>query len=116
MNGIFLINKPAGMTSHDVVYQIRKKFNIKKVGHTGTLDPFATGLLIIMVGKATKLAFLFDQLDKKYTGTIVLGKAYDTDDTTGQVLDEKRTPIDKNKLDTFISTIKTSYDQVPPAY
>jgi len=116
MNGIFLVDKPHGVTSHDVVYQIRKKFNIKKVGHTGTLDPFATGLMIILIGKATKLAFLFDELDKRYTGTIELGKAYDTDDITGQVLNDAPVHIDKLVLSKAINQIKPVYEQVPPTY
>jgi len=116
MNGIFLVDKPAGLTSHDIVYQIRRKFNTKKVGHTGTLDPFATGLLIILVGKATKLAFLFDELDKRYTGTIALGKAYDTDDITGQVINEAPVDISASKLAETIQQMMPNYAQIPPSY
>ncbi|NWH09998.1 tRNA pseudouridine(55) synthase TruB [Acholeplasma laidlawii] len=116
MNGIFLVNKKAGLTSHDIVYQIRKKFNIKKVGHTGTLDPFATGLLIILVGKATKLAFLFDELDKQYDGTIVLGKSYDTDDTTGEVINEAPVSFTEDDLKAILNRIVPTYKQIPPSY
>ncbi|MBG0762182.1 tRNA pseudouridine(55) synthase TruB [Acholeplasma laidlawii] len=116
MNGIFLVNKKAGLTSHDIVYQIRKKFNIKKVGHTGTLDPFATGLLIILVGKATKLAFLFDELDKQYDGTIVLGKSYDTDDTTGEVINEVPVLFAEDDLKAILDKIVPTYRQIPPSY
>lgn len=116
MDGIFLVDKPSGLTSHDVVFKIKKQFKLNKVGHTGTLDPFATGLLIILVGKATKLAFLFDELDKQYSGQITLGQAYDTDDVTGQVLDEKLVNFTKDKLKEIIQTIKPHYMQIPPNY
>ena len=116
MDGIFLIDKPSGLTSHDVVYQIRRKFNIKKVGHTGTLDPFATGLMIILVGKATKLAFLFDVLDKGYQGKIVLGKSYDTDDTTGTVLKESKVDMNTDLITKAINELQPSYMQLPPSY
>lgn len=116
MNGIFLIDKPAGMTSHDVVYKIRKKFHIKKVGHTGTLDPFATGLLIVLVGKATKLAFLFEDLDKSYTGELVFGKAYDTDDMTGRVIAESNKLVDEKALENVVQSMIPTYAQVPPNY
>ncbi|WP_025724693.1 tRNA pseudouridine(55) synthase TruB [Acholeplasma granularum] len=116
MNGIFLVNKPTGLTSHDVVFKVKKKFNLKKVGHTGTLDPFATGLLIIMVGKATKLAFLFEELDKRYTGKIVFGNKYDTDDITGQIIESKPFVYDADKLNQIIQSLMPSYNQLPPNY
>jgi tRNA pseudouridine55 synthase len=116
MDGIFLIDKPSGLTSHDVVYRIRRKFNIKKVGHTGTLDPFATGLMIILVGKATKLAFLFDDLDKGYKGNIILGKSYDTDDTTGTVLETSKVDMNTDMIKKAINDLQPSYMQLPPSY
>lgn len=116
MDGIFLIDKPSGLTSHDVVYRIRRKFNIKKVGHTGTLDPFATGLMIILVGKATKLAFLFDDLDKGYTGKIVLGTSYDTNDTTGNVLETSKVDMNTDLIKKVIHDLQPSYLQMPPSY
>jgi len=116
MDGIFLVDKPSGLTSHDVVFKIKKQFKLNKVGHTGTLDPFATGLLMILVGKATKLAFLFDALDKRYTGQIILGKAYDTDDVTGKVIDELPVDYTKDMLAHAISTFKPNYMQMPPNY
>ena len=70
--GIILVNKPNGLTSHDVVARIRKKFSIKKVGHAGTLDPLATGLLVILIGKSTKLSERFMGLDKAYRATSCL--------------------------------------------
>ncbi|MBP3059362.1 tRNA pseudouridine(55) synthase TruB [Texas Phoenix palm phytoplasma] len=118
LEGIFLINKPKGITSHDVVWKIKKKFNLKKVGHTGTLDPFAEGLLIILVNKATKVAFLFEKLDKKYEGEIIFNKNYDTLDITGKLIKEKRNNIlnyekVKKSFDFFN---EKEYLQIPPMY
>ena len=117
MSGIFLINKEKGMTSFDVIYHLRKKFNIKKIGHTGTLDPFATGLLIVCFNKATKLSFLFENLDKAYEGRIIFDYLYDTYDVTGKIVDEKKTIITQDQLTQGISKYhQTSYEQIPPMY
>lgn len=116
MDGIFLVDKPSGLTSHDVVFKIKKQFKLNKVGHTGTLDPFATGLLIILVGKATKLAFLFDELDKQYSGQITLGKAYDTDDVTGRVIDQRSVDFTKSMLEEVVQSMQPNYMQTPPNY
>ena len=83
MNGALLVDKPAGVTSHDVVAIVRRALGTKSVGHTGTLDPFATGLLIVLVGKATRLARFLDGFAKVYTATVRLGQGSDTDDSTG---------------------------------
>jgi tRNA pseudouridine55 synthase len=116
MNGFLLVNKPIGMTSHDVVYYLKKKFNIKKIGHTGTLDPFASGLLILCVGKATKLADLFQNKDKTYEGTIIFNHHYDTYDHTGTILESKIKKIDESNLEKQIHQMIGSYDQLPPMY
>lgn len=116
MNGILLINKPVGLTSHDVVYRIKKKFNMSKVGHTGTLDPFATGLLILLLGKATKLAFLFDDLDKTYDGTVIFGNDYDTNDNTGVILDSNIPNFSYEELINNMNSFMPSYEQLPPMY
>ncbi len=116
MDGFLLIDKPIGMTSHDVVFKVKKKFKLKKVGHTGTLDPFASGLLILCLGKATKLADLFSNLDKSYEGTINFNKHYDTYDTTGHIVEEKEFVLDEKDIyDTAKSMVK-AYDQLPPMY
>jgi len=91
MDGIYLLNKPSGITSRDLVDGLGKKFNTKKVGHTGTLDPFADGLMILTVGKATKAGMFLEALDKRYEATIQLGSKTDTGDLTGNVIE--RTPI-----------------------
>jgi len=87
--GILIVNKPKGMTSHDVVDYVRKKLKIKRVGHTGTLDPLATGVLIILIGKYTKLFSQFLKYDKAYEATLVLGIKTDTGDITGKVIETR---------------------------
>ncbi len=87
--GILLVDKPSGITSHDVVDAVRKKFKIKQVGHAGTLDPLATGVLVLLIGKATKLFSRFSALDKKYQATLKLGVSTITGDTEGAIISEK---------------------------
>jgi len=81
-----LIDKPVGWTSHDVVAAVRRRLGQRSVGHTGTLDPFATGLLVVMVGRATRLARFIEASSKKYEASIQFGTATDTDDGTGEVI------------------------------
>ncbi len=116
MDGFLLVNKPVGLTSHDVVYRIKKKFHIDKIGHTGTLDPFASGLLILCLGKATKLAYMFSNLDKAYEGTVVFGNHYDTYDTTGKIVFSNTPNFIQKELENTISNMIGTYDQVPPMY
>jgi tRNA pseudouridine55 synthase len=116
MDGFLLINKPVGLTSHDVVYRIKKKFHIDKIGHTGTLDPFASGLLILCLGKATKLAYLFSNLDKAYEGKVVFGNHYDTYDTTGTIVNSNNIHVNEEDLQKAVSSMIGTYDQVPPMY
>ena len=92
LEGVLLIDKPEGMTSHDVVDRVRHKLKMKRIGHAGTLDPNATGLLIILVGKATKLSQYLMGLDKTYEGLISLGVATTTQDAEGEVIEEKPVP------------------------
>ena len=115
MDGIFVINKPAGITSHDVVDAIRRKFDIKRVGHAGTLDPMATGVLVILVGKATKLSAKFMQYDKEYIATLFLGKSTDTQDSTGKTLETRplngiEAGLVRKTLNSFLGEI----EQIPP--
>ena len=81
--GILLVDKPQSVTSHDVVSKIRRVYHMKKVGHAGTLDPMATGLLLILIGKATKASQYLMSLDKEYTGTVRLGVSTDSQDAEG---------------------------------
>jgi tRNA pseudouridine55 synthase len=85
---VLLVDKPAGPTSHDVVDQVRDAIGVRRVGHTGTLDPFATGLLLVLLGRATRLAPFLVGLEKRYTGVMRLGAATDTDDATGVIITE----------------------------
>ena len=91
MNGIVVVDKPPLLTSHDVVDFIRTKFKIKKVGHAGTLDPMATGVLIILLGAFTKKSIEFTNTDKEYIGTMILGIETDSGDSQGKIISEKET-------------------------
>ncbi|MGB0263667.1 MAG: tRNA pseudouridine(55) synthase TruB [Opitutales bacterium] len=90
--GILLVDKPQGITSHDVVDRVRRIYRMKKVGHAGTLDPMATGLMLILVGKATKVSQYLMSMDKEYTGTLRLGQVTDSQDADGAVIEEQPVP------------------------
>lgn len=90
--GVLLVDKPTGLTSHDVVDRVRRKLRMKRIGHAGTLDPMATGLLIILVGKATKISQYLMSLDKVYEGTLLLGVSTDSHDVDGEVVAEREVP------------------------
>ena len=94
MDGILVINKPAGMTSHDVISRLRKQYQQKKFGHTGTLDPQASGVLVVLAGKAAKCLQFLSDTDKEYISRLELGSDTDTDDAWGEVIDTK--PVDRN--------------------
>ncbi|GAB6189192.1 tRNA pseudouridine(55) synthase TruB [Marinitoga arctica] len=116
-NGFLLIDKPSGITSHDVVDEIRKKFSTKKVGHSGTLDPFATGLLLIGINKGTRLLEYLQHQDKKYYVKAKLGIITDTYDITGEIKEEKKVLKEHiDKLKETILSFKGNYMQVPPMY
>src|SRR5256714_8932792 len=87
-DGVLLVDKAEGMTSHDVVALVRRKLEIKKVGHCGTLDPIATGLLLLTIGRGTKVQDLLMSEDKEYAGTLILAIATDTQDRDGAVIDQ----------------------------
>lgn len=116
MNGILNILKPKNMTSHDVVNILRKKTGIKKIGHTGTLDPMATGVLPICIGKATRVSEYLLNLDKEYIADLTLGSRTDTLDSEGQVIETSNTIVEKEKIlevfKNYVGTIK----QTPPMY
>ncbi len=92
LDGILLVDKPTDHTSHDVVARIRRKFGMKRVGHAGTLDPMATGLLIVLVGKATSASQYLMSMDKEYTGSIKLGAVTNTQDAEGDVMETRPVP------------------------
>ena len=91
MIGILNVYKPKGMTSHDVVSFMRRKLHMKRIGHTGTLDPLATGVLPILIGNATKLSDMIMADEKKYVAKVTLGITTDTDDATGEILKREKT-------------------------
>ena len=117
MEGILLVDKPRDHTSHDVVARLRGKLKMKRIGHAGTLDPMATGLLVILVGKATKVSQYLVGLDKEYEGTIELGKVTDTQDADGEVMETRPVPdlTDADVL-TAVKTFLGDQYQMPPMY
>ena len=115
-DGLLLVDKPSGMTSHDVVDAVRRTLGTRKVGHAGTLDPMATGLLLVGAGRATRLLRFFGDLPKTYAGTARLGVRTDTLDADGEVT--RTSPVDVAREDVervFASMVGTS-SQRPPAY
>jgi tRNA pseudouridine55 synthase len=115
--GILLVDKPQGITSHDVVAKMRRIFHIKKVGHAGTLDPMATGLLLILIGKATKASQYLMSMDKEYTGTIRLGQITDSQDADGEMLEERDVP-ELSRVDILaeMKTFMGDQYQTPPMF
>lgn len=117
MDGIIVVNKPKGFTSHDIVNKIRKIYNTKKVGHTGTLDPEATGVLPILIGNATKLSNYLMEHDKEYIATIRLGERTNTGDSEGEVIETKDVPeISSSDLDKTVKLFIGKQIQTPPIY
>jgi tRNA pseudouridine55 synthase len=117
MDGLILVHKPLHLTSHDVVSRIRELLNTKKVGHFGTLDPLATGLLMIAVGKATRLFPFYSKHDKTYKGRIQLGFSTDTYDAEGKSTSpESKTYPDQQKLEQAMREFSGEIDQIPPPY
>ena len=116
MNGIAIINKKQGLTSRDVVNQISKKLNIKKVGHTGTLDPLATGVLVVCIGKATKLVDVLTDFDKEYEAGVCLGIETDTLDITGNVLKVENVIKTEEEIINTLNSFVGEYDQEVPIY
>jgi tRNA pseudouridine55 synthase len=122
MDGILIIDKPAGWTSHDVVARVRRVLREKRVGHTGTLDPFATGVLVMLVGRATRLAQFLSGAEKEYEATIRFGYATDTGDLTGarrEDVDEGRAgcaSLKLEELEAALAPLRGEIEQVPPMY
>jgi len=115
-DGILLVDKPADWTSHDVVAKIRNYFKLSKVGHGGTLDPLATGLLVVLIGKGTKLSERIMGGDKTYEGTLHLGVTTSTQDADGEILEQKEAShITREQVETLIqSKYKGPVEQIPP--
>ncbi len=117
MNGFLVIDKPPGLTSHDVVAIVRAVTGVPKVGHTGTLDPFATGVLPLALGRSTRLIQFLDESVKVYDATILLGSSTDTGDPTGKVVREAPVPsLSLDQIDAVLATFVGDRMQEPPAY
>ncbi len=114
-SGVLLIDKAPDMTSHDVVAIARKALNTKKIGHCGTLDPMATGLLMLVIGRATKIQDLLMSEDKEYHGTLTLGKVTTTQDRQGDVLEERDVPeLDRTAIEGAFAAYSGHFEQIPP--
>src|SRR5215212_6094842 len=120
MDGILIIDKPEGWTSHDMVARARRVLREKRVGHTGTLDPFATGVLVLLVGRATRLAQFLAGAEKEYLATIRLGFATDTGDLTGERREGEGTAdcstLKPEDLEAALAPLRGEFGQVPPMY
>lgn len=116
MNGILLINKPKDITSRDVVNYAIKKLGIRKIGHTGTLDPIATGVMVLCVGSATKLVDLLTSHDKEYLAEVTLGIKTDTLDITGTILEESKVIVTREQIEKVINSFVGTYNQEVPVY
>jgi tRNA pseudouridine55 synthase len=114
---VLVVDKPAGPTSHDVVDRVRRALDLRRVGHTGTLDPFATGVLPVCLGKATRLARFLGEGDKLYRATVCLGFATTTDDSTGEPLGEpQEVRLERGSVEAALARLTGPLEQVPPRY
>jgi len=114
-DGVLLVDKAEGMTSHDVVALVRRKLEIKKVGHCGTLDPIATGLLLLTLGRGTKIQDLLMSEDKEYAGTLLLGVTTSTQDRQGEIINQREIPpLDEDKIGAAFEKFRGDFYQMPP--
>ena len=116
MNGIIIVKKEKGFTSHDVVAKLRGILHMKKIGHTGTLDPDAVGVLPVCVGKATKVCDLLTDKDKTYVAEVKLGVTTDTLDLTGKILREQEVTVSENDIHDALTRFHGEIEQIPPMY
>ena len=117
MDGLLIINKPIGWTSFDVVAKIRGKLKVRKIGHTGTLDPMATGVLVLCLGRATKLAQQMIGLDKEYIAEITLGAVSNTDDAEGEIVVNKEAGVkSETEIHRALEKFKGAIMQLPPIF
>ncbi len=116
MQGLILLNKPKGITSFSAVSAVKRAAKEKRVGHTGTLDPMATGVLPILLGRATALSSLMLDADKKYIATVKLGITTDSDDITGEIISRKEVNLKKGDLEKALETFTGKIKQIPPMY
>ncbi len=116
MDGVMIINKPQGISSHDVVAEIRRRLGVKRVGHTGTLDPLATGVLVLCINRATRLVQYLTCEDKVYEVQMKFGIKTDTGDRTGKIIEKNTNEIDEEKIGDVLSNFIGPQKQIPPMY
>ena len=117
MEGVLLVDKPKGMTSHDVVYRLRRKLQMKRIGHAGTLDPMATGLLIMLIGKATRISQYLISIDKIYEGEVTLGVTTNSQDAEGEVMETQPVPpLTEEQVRETMKTFLGDQYQMPPMF
>lgn len=117
MDGILIVDKPQGITSHDVVDFMRKRFGLKKVGHAGTLDPMATGVLVMLIGRYTRSSSTFMNADKEYEGTMTLGGRSDTGDADGTITKSNASlNFDRGAIEAAFKKFRGEIEQVPPSF
>ena len=116
MNGIVIVDKPQGWTSQDVTARLRRVFDTRRIGHGGTLDPMATGVLPVFVGRATRAVEFFEHAEKTYETVLLLGKRTDTQDVTGRVLEERPVSLSLADVEALLPQFRGEILQVPPMY
>ncbi len=117
IEGVLLVDKPPGLTSHDVVHRLRRKLAMKKIGHAGTLDPMATGVLVMLIGKATRISQYLMSVDKAYEGEITLGVVTDSQDAEGEVMETRPVPpLSETEVRTVMKTFLGDQYQTPPMH
>ena len=116
MNGIVIVDKPQEWTSQDVTARLRRVFNTRRIGHGGTLDPMATGVLPVFVGRATRGVEFFEHAEKTYEATLLLGTTTDTEDTSGTVLEKKEVHISETEFLSILPQFRGKIMQIPPMY
>lgn len=116
MNGVLIVNKPQGWTSHDVVAKLRGIYHEKRIGHSGTLDPMATGVLVVFLGRATRAVELCENDEKEYVAGLRLGMVTNTQDTTGEILEEHPADVSREALEAVLREFTGHLQQIPPMY
>ena len=116
MNGILVVDKPQGWTSHDVVAKLRGIFREKRIGHSGTLDPMATGVLVVFLGRATRAVELCEQDEKEYLARLLLGTVTNTQDATGEVLEQRPVQVTESEMRAALAAFTGPQTQIPPMY
>ena len=115
INGVLLVDKPKGITSQTLITKIKRHLNIKKIGHAGTLDPRATGLMVVLLGSSTKLSDYLMSNEKEYECEILIGSSSDTEDIEGNIITEKEVK-QLNNIDMVLASLKGTLSQIPPMY